>query len=119
MNRVTCMLSSVFAVALFGLVLSPSVLSAQDAGHDHAAQVQVAPQGGMKTGEMKMDGRMMEQMAAKKKANTERFTVLMAQVESATGAARVTALADVVAVLLEERTAMQEHCAAMMAMMKK
>ena len=73
----------------------------------------------MKMGEMKMDGKMMEQMAAKKKANTERITVLMAQVKSATGDAKVAAMADVIAVLLEERTAMQEHCAAMMAMMKK
>jgi hypothetical protein len=118
MNRVTYMLSSVFAVALFGLVLSPHVLSAQDAGHDHAAQVQAAKQGGMKTGEMKMDGKMM-QMTAKKDANTECITVLMAQVQSAAGEARVAALADVVAVFLEERTAMQEHCAAMTAMMKK
>jgi hypothetical protein len=64
----------------------------------------------------------MEQMAAKKQANTERINALMAQVKNGTGDARVTAMADVLAVLLEERTAMHEHCAAMMAnmnMMKK
>ena len=70
-------------------------------------------------GEMKMDPKMMEEMAAKKKANTERITALMAEVKSATGEAKVAAMADVIAVLLEERTAMQEHCAAMMKMMNK
>jgi hypothetical protein len=119
MNRVTCTLSSIFVVALFGLVLSPQTVAAQDPGHDHSAQAPAAQQGVMRMAEMKMDGKMMEQMAAKKKANTERITVLMAQVKSATGEAKVAALADVVAVILEERTAMQEHCAAMMAMMKK
>ena len=119
MNRVTCILSSIFVVALFGLMLSPQTVAAQDPGHDHSAQAPAAQQGGMRMGEMKMDGKMMEQMAAKKKANTERLTALMAQVKSATGEAKVAALADVVAVILEERTAMQEHCAAMMAMMTK
>jgi len=40
-------------------------------------------------------------------------------VKSASGDAKVAALADVVAVLLEERTAMSEHCASMMSTMKK
>ena len=48
-----------------------------------------------------------------------RITSLMAQVKSASGDAKVTAMADVIAVLLEERAAMQEHCASMMSMMKK
>ena len=73
----------------------------------------------MKMGEMKMDATMMAEMAAKKKANTDRITSLMAQVKSASGDAKVAALADVVAVLLEERAAMGEHCASMMSTMKK
>ena len=42
-------------------------------------------------GDMKMDARMMDEMAAKKKANTERITSLMAQVKSSTGDAKVAA----------------------------
>ena len=36
-------------------------------------------------GDMKMDAGMMDEMAAKKKANTDRITSLMAQVKSAIG----------------------------------
>ena len=74
---------------------------------------------GMKMGEMKTDSKMMEEMAAKKNANTARLTALMATVKSATGDAKVAAMADVIEVLLEERSAMEEHCAMMMAMSKK
>ena len=74
---------------------------------------------GMKMGEMKTDSKMMEEMAAKKNANTARLTALMATVKSASGDAKVAAMADVIGILLEERTAMREHCAAMMAMSKK
>ena len=74
---------------------------------------------GMKMDQMKMgDMKMMEDMAAKKKANTERINALMATVTSAKGETKVAAMADVISVLLEERAAMQEHCAAMMNMMK-
>ena len=102
------------------LVVPASTAFAQADQHDHTQQ---AAQKGMKMdqmkmGEMKMDVKMMEEMAAKKKANTERITNLMATVESATGEAKVSAMAGVMAVLLEERAAMQEHCAAMMAAMK-
>ena len=70
-------------------------------------------------GGMKMGTGMMDEMAAKKKANTERIAALMAQVKSSTGDAKVAAMADVINVLLEERAAMGEHCATMMSMMKK
>ena len=111
-------LAILFAVLL--LVPASSALAQADL-HEHEQQAQKGSMkmDQMKMGEMKMDGKMMEQMAAKKRANTERITALMAQVRSATGDAKVTAMADVVAVLLEERAAMQEHCAAMMAMMKE
>jgi hypothetical protein len=112
----------VFIVLVAMLVFVPaSPVFAQAAQHDHEQQ---APKGGMKMdgmkmGEMKMDPKMMDEMAAKKKANTERITALMVQVKSTSGDAKVTAMADVIGVLLEERAAMQEHCAAMMKMMKK
>jgi hypothetical protein len=114
--------AGMLAVLVAILLLAPAPGAfAQTTQHEHA---QPAQKGGMqmdqmKMGEMKMDGKMMEEMAAKKKANTERITALMATVRSATGEAKVTAMVDVIAVLLEERTAMQEHCAAMMKMMGK
>jgi len=111
-----------FAVLIAMLLFfsAPPVL-AQAAQHDHEQQAQ---KGGMKMdamkmGEMKMNPKMMEEMAAKKKANTERLTALMATVKSASGDAKAAAMAEVIGILLEERSAMQEHCAAMMAMVKK
>ena len=107
----------VFIVLVAMLVFVPaSPVLAQAAQHDHEQQTQKS---GMKMGDMKMDNKMMEEMAAKKKANTDRITALMAQVKSASGDAKVAAMADVIGLLVEERTAMQEHCAAMMATMKK
>lgn len=104
-------------VVLVAFVLTPATsVLAQASQHDHEQQVQ---KDGMKMGEMKMNPKMMEEMAAKKKANTERITALMAKVKSAGGDAKVAAMADLIGVLVEERAAMQEHCAAMMAMMKK
>ncbi len=114
--------ASVFIVLVAMLVFVPaSPALAQAAQHDHEQQAQKGgmKMDGMKMGEMKMDPKMMEEMAAKKKANTERITALMTQVKSASGDAKVAAMADVIGVLLEERTAMQEHCAAMMKMMNK
>ena len=109
--------ASVCIVLAAMLVFAPaSPALAQAAQHDHEKQAQ---KGGMKMGEMKMDPKMMEEMAAKKKANTERITALMAMVKSATGEAKVAAMADVIGVLVEERAAMTEHCAAMMKMMNK
>ena len=91
--------ASVFIVLVAMLVFVPaSPALAQAAQHDHEQQAQ---KGGMKMdqmkmGEMKMDAKMMEEMAAKKKANTERITALMATVKSATGEAKVAAMADVI-----------------------
>ena len=101
----------VLMVLVSTLIFIPASVLAQAGQHDHAAQAQ---SGGMKMDHSKMDGKMMEEMAAKKKANTERITALMAKVKTASGDARVTALADVVAVLLEERTSMADQCALMM-----
>jgi hypothetical protein len=113
--------AGVLAVLVAMLLFVPaSPALAQATPHDHAQQAQkTMKMDQMKMGEMKMDGTMMEEMVAKTKANTERITALMATVKSATGEAKVAAMADVVGVLLEERAAMQEHCAAMMHMMGK
>ncbi len=92
--------------------------------HQHEQQAQTAQgadakTGEMKMGKMKMAGMQMGDMIEKKKANTERLNALMAQVKSSSGDAKVTAMAEVIALLLEERAAMQEHCATMCSMMKK
>jgi Family of unknown function (DUF6064) len=87
--------------------------------HQHEQQAAAAPGGGAKMGEMKMAGMQMGEMMQKNKANTERLNALMARVKSSSGDAKVTAMADVIAVLLEERAAMQEHCATACSMMKK
>ena len=106
--------------ALFILVPAPTAL-AQAAQHEHAQQAQQSgtKMGEMKMGDMKMDPKAIEQMEAKKKANTERINALMATVKTSAGDAKVAAMADLIGIMLEERAAMQEHCASMMAMMKK
>ena len=110
-------LAGVSTVLVAALVLTPtSSAFAQAAQHDHEQQAQ---QGGMKMGGMKMGEMKMDEMAAKKKANTDRITALMTQVKHSTGDAKVSAMAEIIGVLLEERTAMQEHCASMMSMMNK
>ena len=109
---------STFVVAMLILTSASSVF-AQASQHDHGQEAVTAQNDGMKMGEMKMDGQMMAEMAAKKKANTERITSLMAQVNSSAGDTKVAAMVDVIAILLEERTAMSEHCASMMSTMKK
>jgi len=87
--------------------------------HQHEQQAPNAQGGGMKMAEMKMAVMQMGDMMEKKKANTERLNILMAQVNSSSGDAKVTAMANVIAVLLEERAAMQDHCAMACSMMKK
>ena len=107
-------------VAMLAFVpASPALVQAAQHDHEQQAQKGGMKMDGMKMGEMKMDPKMMEEMAAKKKANTERITALMTQVKSTSGDAKVAAMADVIGLLVEERTAMQEHCAGMMGMMKK
>lgn len=100
----------VVLVSTLLFISAPRVL-AQASQHDHETSAQ---SGGMKMDHTKMDGKMMEEMTAKHRANTERITALMAKVKTASGDARVMALADAVAVLLEERAAMGDRCALMM-----
>jgi hypothetical protein len=92
--------------------------------HQHEQQAQTAQAGDAKTGEMKMGkmkmaGMQMGDMMEKKKAANARLDALMAQVKSSSGEAKVNAMAEVIALLLEERTAMQDHCATACSMMKK
>lgn len=119
MKKLSC--ATLLAVVVMMLAgLPPAAVFAQAPEHDHAKQAQKsgAKMEQMKKGDMKMgDMKMMEEMAAKQKANTERLNALMATVKTAKGDAKVAAMADVISVLLEERTAMHEHCAAMMKMM--
>ena len=114
MKKLTLACVSMVLATLLGVVPASPVL-AQAAQHDHTQQAQQ----GAAAGGMKMGAGMMDEMAAKKKANTERITALMAQVNSSSGDAKVAAMADVIAALVQERAAMQEHCASMMSMMKK
>ena len=60
-----------------------------------------------------------DEMAAKKKANTDRINALMARMNASRGDEKAAAMADVIAILVEERAAMQEHCAAMHGKMDK
>lgn len=83
--------------------------SAQQQPHDHAQPAD--EKGAMGKGEM-----MKKMMDSK---TTARIDALMVQIKNATGEARATAMAEVIALLVEERAAMGERCAAMMAAMKK
>jgi hypothetical protein len=106
-------------------VLGSPVLAAQDQHQHEQQQEQAAPGGDKKMTEKMMADKMgemkkMDGMMAQKKATTDRLNALMARMKSATGDEKVAAMADVVTLLLEERTAMQEHCAsACSTMMKK
>ena len=114
MKKPTTTFVSIALAMMLGVVPASRVL-AQAAQHDHTQQAQQ----GAAAGGMKMGAGMMDEMAAKKKANTERIAALMAQVRNSGGEAKVAAMVDVINVLLEERAAMGEHCATMMSMMKK
>jgi hypothetical protein len=59
---------------------------------------------------------MKGQMAATEAA-ADRLAALMTRMKEATGEAKVTAMADVIAALVEQRAAMEAHCAMMMKMM--
>ena len=118
MKNLSQIIRTLMLIAAFGLMVAPRGAIAQTAGqHNHQAQAQQGHQ--MKMGHMPMQGMSMDEMAAKKKANTERIAALMAQVKTATGEAKVAAMAEVIAIMADERVAMQEHCAAMHAAMHK
>ena len=106
----------VFALA----VVAPTRGVVTAAGqHDHAQAPQSGQTGAgqMKMGHAMMGQMKMDEMAAKKKANTEHLAMLMDQIKTATGDAKVAAMTEVIALLVDERAAMQEHCATMRAQM--
>ena len=116
--RNTLSIRTVSLVAAMGVLLLPSAALAQNEAHQHDPKAPSSQTTPTKTGQMKM-GQMhdhpaeMEAMAAKRRANTERLTALMATLNASGGDGKVAAMADVIAILLEERAAMQEHCASM------
>ena len=118
MRNPSQIIRTLMLVAVFGLLVSPRGAIAQTTGHEEHNQPAPAQQGHqMKMGQMPMQGMGMDEMAAKIKANTERIAALMAQVKTATGDAKVAAMAEVISIMADERVAMQEHCAAMRAAM--
>lgn len=93
----------------------------EQARHEPQAQMRQGNQtkGQMHMGQMKMQGPNMQEMVARQKANTERINALMTRVNTTSGDEKMAAMADVIAILVEERAAMQEHCAAMHEAMQK
>ena len=113
LSRVFRMLAAIAFVSS----AAPAIARAQNAPsqHDHAVQQQMTMK--QMKGEMRMPS--MDEMAARNKANTERISALMAKLKDARGDDRTAAMAEVLGILVEERAAMQQHCAEMHAMMKK
>jgi hypothetical protein len=103
-----CRTLPLLAALLFVPVAQAVAAPQHDHDHQSAAPVEKAQGGSMKMDCMQSAG--MQAMAAKKKANTERIDALMAKIKSSSGEAKVAAMADVIAVLLEERAAMGEAC---------
>lgn len=105
-------------IAFAAAVGAPAVVLAQGepSQHDHSAVEQQ-----MKMKQMKGRTQMpsMDEMAARKKANSERVAALMAKLDTARGEDKMAVMADVLGILVEEREAMQKHCAAMHPMMAK
>jgi len=118
MTNQSHIIRTLMLVAAFSLMVAPRGAPAQTTGHEQHQQPAQAPHQ-MKMGHMTMPAMNMDEMAAKKKANTERITTLMAQVKTATGDAKVAAMAEVISIMADERVAMQEHCAAMHGTMHK
>src|SRR5688572_25860734 len=111
------------AMVLASIVLA-SPGRAQTPAHQHGAQVQTQPPAEQMKGQMagdqkmaEMKKKMMAEKMAAKEAAADRLAALMTRMKEATGEAKVTAMADVIAALVEQRAAMEEHCAMMMKMM--
>jgi hypothetical protein len=125
MRRTSIALSVIAALTVF--VQATVTLANQAAQPDHQQPAPVEERGmkmdQMKMGPMKMDPSKMDgmkgDMMALRNANSERLNTLMADVKNSTGEAKIAAMAEIIGILLTERTAMQEHCAAACSMMKK
>jgi hypothetical protein len=120
MNTRTLMQVVAMGFALAVVAPAPGVVRAagqHDHEHGQAPQSAQTDGGQMKMGHKMMGQMKMDEMAAKKKANTERLAVLMNQIKTATGDAKLAAMTEAIALLVDERAAMQEHCATMRATM--
>jgi hypothetical protein len=115
--KVFTQISAIAMLAILG-----SVPTAGEPQHQHGTPAPAQQTGQMKPGQMnmpQMDAAHMQQMAAKKNANTERLNTLMTQLEDTTGEKKVAVMSDIIGILVEERAAMAEQCSAMHAMMGK
>jgi hypothetical protein len=119
MSDLSRVIRTLALIAFVGAGLAPAIARAQGepSTHDHAAVAQ--PMMKMKAMKGQMPMSSMDELAARKKANTERIAALMARLNEAQGENRVAVMAEVLGILVEERAAMQQHCAEMHAMMKK
>ena len=116
MSSVSRVFHTLAVIAFVSSAASPAIARAQgeSSQHDHPAVQQQ-----MKMKQMKGQMPSMDEMAARKKANTERIAALMTKIKDARGDDRTAAMAEVLGILVEERAAMQQHCAEMHAMMTK
>ena len=122
MNIMSTTLRTLALIAALSFVARPTIALAQTEQHQHgqtAVQNDQTKMKPMPMGQMKMPSMKMDELAARKKANTERIAKLMEQVKTAQGDARIAAMVEMIGILVEERAAMQEHCAEMHAMMGK
>jgi uncharacterized protein involved in copper resistance len=114
--KVITQISAIIVLAAIG-----SVPAASQPQHEHGSPAaQKADQ--MKPGHMnmpQMDAAHMQQIAEKKKANTERLNTLAAQLKESTGEKKMAVMSEMIGILVGERAAMAEQCAAMHAMMEK
>jgi hypothetical protein len=113
MERVTRILRTGACIAVM-VCLLPTVGMAQTDAHQHDQKPAGEQSTAKQTGQMKMGAmKSMDEMAARKKANTVKIDAVMGRMKEANADGKIAAMADVIAILLEERAAMQEHCAGM------
>lgn len=118
MSNLSRVFRTLALITLASGAAAPTIARAQGepSRHDHAA---VEQQMKMKQMKGQMQKPSMDELAARNKANTERLAALMAKLKDARDDDRMTVMAEVLGILVEERAAMQQHCADMHAMMTK
>jgi hypothetical protein len=115
--KVFAQISAIAVLAILG-----SVSMAGEPQHQHGTPAPARQASQMKSGDMTMphmDAAHMQQLVEKKRANTERLNTLMTQMKDATGETKAAVMSDIIGILVEERAAMADECAAMHAMMGK
>lgn len=111
MKSVTRASRALTYAALLVLSLAPTLALAQT---EHQPETRGKME--QKMEHMKQMEEMKSEMTAQK-ANTERLSALMTQMKNSRGDAKVNAMAEIITLLVDERAAMQQHCAAMKATM--